>query len=152
MVIRMSLDQIMGRDLDDRVYAEWFVDTIMPKAVPERYDVVRRDELIEMTLSGLIIPRHFAIRRRDLMAQVLVIMWALGPSFYLVPEFRAVLDRVDLSERDKVDALYEIEGDPAAEAMETLDTRHWFPWLIDDNIFGLTDDPQWDIEDSVGAS
>lgn len=140
-MLRLTLDQIMAAPLDDQVFAEWYVDEMMPLAVPDKHDPLRRDELIDMTLGGLTVPRHFGVKRPDLAAQVLTIMWALGPSFYLVPAFRRVLEREDLDETAKVDALYAVDGNAAADAEEICDTRHWFPWLVEGNIFGLKDDP-----------
>lgn len=150
MAFRVTLDQIMSRPMDDLVYAEWFVDHLMPKAIPEHYDPSRREEQIDLTCGGLTVPRHFGIERRDLMGQVLIVMWSLGPSFYLHPAFRAVLENPDLSPTQKVDALFDVDGEAAADVMETVDERHWYPWLVKGNIFGLTENPRWAEEDIDG--
>lgn len=136
----------MARPLDDQLFAEWFVDSLLPKAAPERADPSRRDEQIDLTRGGLIVPRHFGIERRDLVAQVLVVMWTLGPSFYLHPTFSRVLEDPQLSPEQKVDALFEVDGEAAADVIETVDERHWFPWLLESNIFGLTENPLWSDE------
>ena len=54
-----------------------------------------------------------------------------------------MLEDKSLTPVEKVDALFDVDGEAAADVMETVDERHWYPWLVEDNIFGLTENPRW---------
>jgi hypothetical protein len=148
---RITLGQMLAPPMSDDDFARWYVAEILQSEFPSFVASLGRPQCERQTRNGRRYATHFGITRPDLQGQFLTIMWSLGPSFFTVPEFRRILDRTDLTEEAKLDALYATSGDAGAQALRTADDLYWYPWLVPGNILGLDDDPEWDDDDDEGG-
>jgi len=130
--------------MSDREWADWYVEQILRTEFPDNYKYGPPHIAKEQARNALYWVRHFGIERRDLQAQVMTIMWGLGPNFFEHPAFRQILEDAALSQAEKVDALYRVPDKQGGEAYNAADFNYWYPWRVPNNILGLTDNPLFD--------
>lgn len=136
-MMRMSDEQALGAPMAEDAFLDWYVEDFMRSELGLFYTDLGPRLSRTFTGTGRLYADHFGLRRPDLRAQFITLMWVLAPNFWEVPEFRAILDDGSLSEVDKVDALHNV-GDEAAEAaMAGADSEVWYPELEEDNILGV---------------
>ncbi len=145
--MKLTTDQMMGSSMPPEDFARWYVADIMKSEFSAFVRDLGEEACRRQTRMGQRYASHFGINRPDQQGQFLTIMWAIGPNFFETDEFAHVLARSDLSEVAKVDALYKVSDEAGGRATQRADDRYWFPWLIEGNILGLTDDPEWDDDD-----
>lgn len=144
---RIPKSQMLAPPMSDEDFAKWYVADILDSEFPNFTRDLGRSQCERQTRNGRRYATHFGITRPDLQGQFLTIMWALGPNFFVIPEFRRILDRSDLTADQKLDALYATSPDAGAQALRRADDLYWYPWLVPGNILGLTDDPEWDDDE-----
>ena len=149
MSIQLTSEQAHSEDLiADPAFCQWYVDDILSLQFPHFLDLGAR-QCIDQTRNALLFARHFGIHRRDLQGQFLSLMWGLGPNFHEHPAFNRILSS-DLGEADKIDRLFEVSDREGGEAALAADDRYWYPWLVEGNRLGLTENPlyaDWDDDD-----
>ena len=128
-------------------FARWYVSDIMKTEFPHYIRDLGVEACERQTRMGTLYARHFGIKRPDFQGQFMTIMWALGPNFFEVEEFYRVLTDQHMSEEQKIDALYKVSDAAGGAARNRANDLYWFPWLIEGNILGLDDDPEWDEDD-----
>ena len=150
MAFRLTSDQMMA-PMPPHDVAAWFVAEIMPTEFADFLRDLGPVQCKDQSRNGLYYAEHFGIRRPDLQGQFLTLMWALGPNFFEASDFGAILTDPKLDEARKVDLLYEVSDEAGGQAMLSADDTYWFPWLIEKNILGFEEDPEWAItEDEAG--
>ena len=141
MVFRVSTEQANSANLSsDRDFAAWFVEEILKPEFPDFHTDLGPRQCIEQTGYGLLYARHFGIERRDLQAQYLFLMWGVGPNFHTHPAFARIL-AMEEPEAEKIDRLFQVSDADGGAAAAAADDLHWFPWMVDGNVLGMTEDP-----------
>jgi hypothetical protein len=74
-------------------------------------------------------------------------MWSLAPNFFEADEFFQILNNASMSQFQKIEAIYSAPDSAGANALAIADDRHWYPWLVPNNILRLSDDPEWNDDD-----
>ncbi len=134
--------QMMAPPMPPQKFAEWYVQDIMKSEFPHYIRDLGERSCQSQTRNGLYYAEHFGIRRPDLQGQFMTIMWALGPNFFETEEFSRILHDASLSEDAKIDALYNVPDDAGGKAHARANDLYWFPWLIENNILKLEEDPE----------
>ena len=133
----------MSPSMSDADFAEWYVSDIMMTEFPDFVADLGRADCARRTRMGRRYATHFAITRPDIQGEFLTLMWALGPNFFEGEAFARILARKDMSQTDRMDALYAVSDAEGGKAFERADDRYWTPWLLGENILGLKEDPEW---------
>lgn len=128
---------MQGPPMDDVAFSEWFVDEIMPLIHASERRELTRVECLRNTKSARRYIRHFGFALTSDQAQVMSLMWGLGPNFFEFPPFREILSDDRMVPGDKVEALWTASDDEMARALESADMRYWDPRLVPGNILGL---------------
>ena len=139
--------QMMGPPMSPHEFAAWYVAEIMVTEFPHFIRDLGKKACEAQTRNGLYYAEHFGITRPDLQGQFMTIMWAVGPNFFETKAFGDILNAPHLDEDAKIDALYGVPAAAGGRAVENANDLYWFPWLIENNILGLEDDPEWDDDD-----
>ena len=136
-MLRLSDDQIQGPPLSDVAFSEWFVDEIMPLIHASERRELTRVECLRNTKSARRYVTHFGFELTSDQAQVMSLIWGLGPNFFEFSPFREILNDDRLSPGEKVDAFWAASDDDMARAFEGCDMRYWEPRLVAGNVLGL---------------
>lgn len=147
MSLKFTRKQMMGPSMPPEDFARWYVNDIMKSEFLHFVRDLGVESCERKTRMGLLYARHFGIERPDLQGQFMTVMWALGPNFFETEAFSRVLTDATLNEEQKIDELYKVSNEAGGEAASRADDFYWFPWLIEDNILGLEDDPEFDWGD-----
>lgn len=137
--MRMTTRQMQGPNVPPEEFLDWFVGEFMVENLRGWIEDLGPDTCRRFSANGVRYANHFGITRDDLVAQFLFLMWSVGPDFWRFPGFADVLARRDLSEEDRIDALFAVPDHLAAVAIEQTNMDYWHPGLIDDNVIGDSD-------------
>ncbi|MBL3587614.1 hypothetical protein JMM61_20060 [Rhodovulum sulfidophilum] len=132
--MQIGTDQMQGPPMGETAFLDWFVGEFMVENLSGWIDDMGTQTCRLFSANGRRYAHHFGIRRDDLVAQFLYLMWAVGPNFWRFPGFAEVLARRDLSEAAKIDALFEVPDKLAARAITEANMDYWMPNLIENNV------------------
>jgi hypothetical protein len=140
---------MQGPPLSDVVFAEWFVDEIMPDMHPVPRRELSRVQCLRQVKSARAYITHFGFTLTSHQGQIMSLMWMLGPNFFEFRPFSDILASQSLTPAQKVDALWAADDDAMQRAEDGCDDRYWYPRLVQGNILGLkayadmTHDEMW---------
>lgn len=137
--MRITTEQMQGPGMPRDEYVDWFVDEFMVENLNDWVEAMGRDACRRFTNNGVRYANYFGITRDDLVAQFLYLMWSVGPDFWRFPGFSDVLARRELTQEQRINALFEVPEDQAATAIENANLDYWHPGLIEGNVIGRED-------------
>lgn len=145
MIIKFDPQQMnaMLRENDDFVH--YFLNEIIPKHLPNHADIALSPAAIEMTRWGRRYAEHFGFSDPIYQVHFVVLMWRIGPDFFLFEPYKTILaDRSQSEEqrmeRCNLEPTMKQEGDAIARS----NTAYWFPQYMKNNILRV---PYDDIEE-----
>ncbi len=122
--------QMLGPMAHDDEFAEWFVEDIMKRHIPDPYFAVSAEGLREMTVNGRVYARKCGIADTASQAHFLILMWKIGANFWLQPGFREVAMNPTIDGPTKITRFYEVPEDQAVHAIMHPDDRYWYPEMV----------------------
>ena len=143
--MRITQKQMLSPPMSEDAFLTWFVGEFMADELPMWIEDLGTTTCRVFSANGRRYAHHFGIRRDDLVAQFLFLMWTVGPDFWRFPGFADVLQRRDLDETTRVDALFAVPDHLAEAAITGTNMDYWMPGLIEGNVIS---DPG--IRDSDG--
>ena len=136
MVFRITTDQMQAAPIPDDRFAEWFCHELLMNERPDFWVDLGPEICLSYTITGRRYAEHFGIRRPDLQAQYVMLMWQLAPNLHETPGFKEILQS-RLPEVDKVEALWSVDETVANEAIARADMLHWTPEEVPGNVLGI---------------
>jgi len=133
--MRMTDKQMMA-PMSEKAFSDWYVDDIMRAYLTDFFEDLGPNVCRAFTINGMCYAKHFGFERPDLQGQFVTLMWDVAPNFFMFAEMKPILD-ADLSDVDKIDALYDTIQSLSDTYTDRIDQRYWYPELVEDNILGV---------------
>lgn len=149
MIIKFDPNQMNAMLREDDDFVDYFTKEIMPKHLPSFAGMAGSPQAGEMTLWGRRYAEHFGFSNPIYQVHFVVLMWRVGPDFFMFEPYRSILaDREQTEEqrmeRCNLEPTMKQEGDAIARSKN----EYWFPQYMKNNILGVTYD---DIEEQYLA-
>ena len=125
-MLRIRPQQQFLRILTEDGFVAWYVTEFMPDNLPQFHEALPEERLAAMVRAGHRTALGQGLSEPDAIAHFVTLMWLVGPNFRDFPGFREVLARTDLSDRQRIQALYQVDSDLAATAIVHADDGAWW--------------------------
>ena len=122
-----SQNLMMSAVTRDEDFAEWFVEDVMKLHIPDPYFALSPEGLREMTMNGRQYARQCGITDYPSQAHFVILMWKIGPNFWVQPGFKEVAMNPTIAGPEKIDRFYALPKEQAVYAIMNPDDRMWFP-------------------------
>ena len=129
-MIKLKKSQMQAAMRSDAAFAEWYCEEFMKVHLPQSYFSVSDEGRREMVLNGRRYAQHFGFSDLRAQAEFITLMWKIGANFFVQPGFAEALS--DRTETDlvRIDGLYNVSRDQAADAILKQDARYWYPEML----------------------
>lgn len=125
-MLKISRQQQLAFIKSDEAFVQWYTESFMPDNLPHFYHDIENAMLRRMVLNGRRIAESKGFPDPNTQAHFITFMWSVGANFFEFPIFAAIINRPDLQPTEKIDRLYEVDGDAAAEVILQADDGAWF--------------------------
>lgn len=145
MIIKFDANQMNAMLHDDDDFVDYFTKDIIPKHLPSFAGMAPSPQAAEMTRWGRRYAEHFGLSDPIYQIQFVVLMWRIGPDFFLFEPYHSILKDRDQSEerrmeRCNLEPTMKQEGDAIARSKN----EYWFPQYMKNNMLGV---PYDDVEE-----
>ncbi len=145
MIIKFDPNQMNAMLHDDDDFVDYFTKEIIPKHLPSFAGMAPSPQAAEMTRWGRRYAEHFGFSDPIYQIQFVVLMWRIGPDFFLFEPYHSILQDRDQSEEQRMERCnleptMKQEGDAIARSKND----YWFPQYMKNNMLGV---PYDDVEE-----
>lgn len=147
MIIKFESNQMNAMLWEDDDFALYFLNTIMPKHLPQFSDMIRKPETLEMIKWGRRYAEHFRFSDPIYQIHFVVLMWRIGPDFFEFEPYHAIVNNLYLSEEERVERCnLEPTFEQEDYAIRNSKSGYWFPQYTKGNLLGV---PYDSVEEEI---
>lgn len=149
MIIKFDPQQMNAMLREDDDFVDYFTKEVMPKHLPSFANMAASPQAAEMTRWGRRYAEHFGFSDPIYQVHFVVLMWRIGPDFFLFEPYRTILEDRDQSEEQRMERC-NLEPTMAQEGQAIARSKndYWFPQYMRNNILGV---PYDDVEEQYLA-
>jgi hypothetical protein len=138
MIIKFDPHQMNAMLREDDDFVDYFTNEIMPKHLPNFANMAGSPQTAQMIRWGRRYAEHFGFSDPIYQIQFVVLMWRIGPDFFLFEPYRTILDDRNQSEEQRMERCnLEPTMDQEGEAITRSNNDYWFPQYIKNNMLGV---------------
>lgn len=127
-MLKMRPLHMLMRIVSEKGFVDWYVNDFMPDHLAEFHQALSTTSLEDMVRSGRKTAIAYGFSEPDSIFHFVTLMWIVGPNFMDFAGFKEALARKDIDDAGRIDALYSVDRELAAEAMVKADDTAW--WRI----------------------
>ncbi|MGN7957909.1 MULTISPECIES: hypothetical protein [Agrobacterium] len=145
MIIEFDPRQMNAMLHDDDDFTNYFTREVIPKHLPSFADMAGSPQATEMTRWGRRYAEHFGFSDPIYQIHFVVLMWRIGPDFFLFEPYKSILADQSQTEEQRIERCnLEPTMSQEGNAIARSDNAFWFPQYMKNNILGV---PYDDIEE-----
>lgn len=119
---------MLMRIVSEEGFVGWYVNEFMPDNLPEFHQALSTTSLEGMVRFGRKTAITHGFSEPDSIFHFVTLMWVVGPNFMDFAGFKETLERKDLDDARRINALYSVDRELAADAIVNADDTAW--WRI----------------------
>ncbi len=135
--LRMCDSFKAGISMDSDSFSDWYFTNVIRTKLPEFEQDLGERCCKTFTRNGFLYAVHFGIKRVDLQAKFVTLMWELAPNFFMTQEFSEILNASSLNQEQKIEAIYSLPKEVSEAAHANDEPDYWYPELVRNNILGI---------------